>query len=88
MDIIKHKDTTELANYFQQHWNKYIRDTNVRFSDRTLTGRDEYYSKVARYVRFIQPDLFYRNGPDSTLIDNQLIARIRGLNLNVPTNFK
>ena len=88
MDTVKTKDSTVLADYFQNHHGNYVRDTVVKFSGKTLSARDEYLSRIARYVRTVDPGIFYRVGPDSTPIHGNTVARIRALNLDVPTNFK
>ena len=81
------RDTDVLADYFQNHKGNYVRDTNVRFSINTLTPGDPYLSRIARYVRSVDPSIFRRIGPDSTPIHGPIIGNLRALNLNVPADF-
>ena len=85
---VTQRDTDVLADYFQTHPGNFVRDTNVRFSSHTITPGDPYLSRIARYVRSVDPSIFREIGPDCTRIHGAIIGNIRALNLNVPANFR
>jgi hypothetical protein len=81
-----------LASHFEGHINKFINRTGVMFTNyhgnnQPISHYNPDLSRIARYVRSIKPNLFYRVGPDTTRIDRDLIRNIRDLHMNVPVNF-
>jgi hypothetical protein len=83
-------DTDKLADYLEyRRGNIYVSNAGIKFSrSPTVNPFNEYFSRIARYVRANHNDVFYRIGPNNTPINDQLISRIRSFRENVPINFQ
>lgn len=71
---------------------KTMSNTKIDFKDHYWRSRpqksfDPYLSKIARYVRSVDNNIFRRQIPTSTYIDDRLIAKIRAMNANVPAGY-
>lgn len=87
------KDTDGLADGIQickNMGNKYMKDTPFRFGARTINHNYPYFytSTILRYVYQQHPYLFHPSNPQSTPINDTLIAGIRALKENVPSSFR
>jgi hypothetical protein len=89
------KDTDRLANFFQTCINSNkstIVETSVKFSSHPSQISGEYdrdLSRIARYIHAtFRGEVFYKQGPQYTPIDNTLVQGIRSLSLNVPDRYR
>ena len=85
-------DTDSLAHSIElsmYQGKNYMRDTPFRFSMRGNENSDLYHTnRILRYVNEQHPGIFYPFNPHCTRIDATLIATLRGLRQNVPTNYR
>ena len=91
-DTVMIRDTDRLANHLEHFRGKFIQASGVMFADyhghsHPVGLRHADLSRVVRYVRDIHPEWFYRVGPNTTRISDDLIRQIRDLHRDVPSDF-
>ena len=92
-DLNTQKDTDILANYLdicKDNGKRYLSETAIKLT-KGYNGHAEYHentSRIARYVHKYYPYTFNTGSPQSTMLDQELVASIRALNENVPITFR
>lgn len=88
---LERTDTDRLANYLETlRGLKTINKAGIHLNESYVktSFHDEEYSRIARYVYKIHPDIFKNRGsPGSTVINDSLLLSIRSLGENVPPHF-
>lgn len=67
----------------------YLSETDIRFSRPSVhnINYNHEMSRIARYIRINNPNVFYGPSPSSTLVSQELINNIRATRVNVPAAF-
>ena len=92
LDTVMMTDTDRLALYLEQYRIRFFQHAGVLFSDYRpnnppIGPYDQEYSRIARFVRTLHPEWFQRNTLNTQQINTTIIERIRGLHMDVPSNY-